>query len=126
MEEAEARLRRHEKLGNSASNVKPNTEISTFDRIVGGIGPSGSAMKSRPREANTENLNLEYLKNITLRYIKASTISERKALIPVISAVLCLTEDETQKAIKAVDDSAGLSNVGNALFESTVKNFLVR
>merc|ERR1712157_341112 len=105
MEETEARLRRQEKLGGSKSAT---AEVSAFDRIVKGS-----------REYGSDNLNLEYLKNITLRYIKASTISERKALIPVLSAVLCLTEDETRNALKAVEDSAGLSNVGNVLFEST-------
>merc|ERR1739842_11063 len=106
-EEAEARLRRHEKLGASSvvtRSVPPNTSRAS---------PYGMAHKpAATKSESSENLNLEYLKNITLRYVKASTISERKALIPVLAAVLCLTEDETQNAIQAVD-SSGLGNVGN-------------
>lgn len=118
MEEAEARLRRHEKLGTSAVGARPAPSVSSR------ASPYGNSYIPAPssKPESSENLNLEYLKNITLRYIKASTTSERKALIPVIAAVLCLTEDETQNAMNAVD-SSGLGNVGNALLEST-KYFL--
>lgn len=120
MEESEARLRRHEKLGASSVVTRsvPNaaTRASPYGSMHKPVGPS------HPKPESSENLNLEYLKNITLRYIKASSVPERKALIPVLAAVLCLTEDETQNAIQAVD-SSGLGNVGNALFEST-KYFL--
>jgi len=112
MEEAEARLRRHEKLGASARPTPVSSRAS----------PYSNSYNPTPKPESSENLNLEYLKNITLRYIKASNTSERKALIPVIAAVLCLTEDETQNAMNAVDSSR-LGNVGNALLEST-KYFL--
>jgi len=46
------------------------------------------------------SVNIEYLKNIVLRYLYAKTVAERKALIPVMGAVLCLTPDELTKVIE--------------------------
>jgi len=129
MEESEARLRRHEKLGHSIAARQPpsSTSISNLDRSYGySDNRRGSAATGSRNIAPSENLNLEYLKNITLRYVKASTLRERKDLIPVIAAVLCLTQEEKQNALDAVDATANLTNVGNNIFESaesTIKSF---
>jgi len=53
------------------------------------------------------SLNLEYLKNIMLSYLNAATIQEKKALLPVIGTVLCLTQEEQTKAIDQLDKGSG-------------------
>lgn len=54
-----------------------------------------------------KSLNLEYLKNIVLSYLNAETIQEKKALLPVIGTVLCLTQAEQQRAIEQLDKGNG-------------------
>lgn len=96
MEEAEARLHRHEKF---EGTVKPPTSSTSLD-------------------SDDENANLEYLKNIMMSYLNAKTLAEKKALVPVISAVLCLTPEEQAAAMKNLDDSSGIEGVGMALFDT--------
>lgn len=56
---------------------------------------------------NEQSLNLEYLKNIMLSYLNAGTIQEKKALLPVIGTVLCLTHEEQALAIEQLDKGSG-------------------
>ncbi len=65
--------------------------------------------------SDSADINLEYLKNIMLKYLGAKTYNERRSLIPAIAAVLCLTQDETNDALNSVDLSSG---IGNALIDS--------
>jgi chromosome segregation ATPase len=97
MEEAEARLNRQEKF-------------------EGASRPTAAASTTTP-SAN-DNANLEYLKNIMLSYLNAKSLTEKKALVPVIAAVLCLTPEEQATAVKNIDESGGLEVVGRTLFES--------
>ena len=59
------------------------------------------------KDGEDKSLNLEYLKNIVLSYINAETNQEKKALLPVVGTVLCLTEDEQRKAIELLDKDKG-------------------
>lgn len=54
-----------------------------------------------------ESLNLEYLKNVVLSYLNAGSIQEKKALLPVIGTVLCLTPAEQQRAIEILEKGNG-------------------
>ena len=54
-----------------------------------------------------ESLNVEYLKNIVLSYLNAGTVQEKKALLPVIGTVLCLTHDEQARAIEQLEKGGG-------------------
>lgn len=102
MEDAEARLQRFEKLssipGRSSSAVDHEANASSV--------------------AQDSQVNIEYLKNIMLKYLSATTVGERKLLLPAISAVLCLTVDEQKLAMKSLDESGSLGGVGSSLFES--------
>lgn len=49
------------------------------------------------------SVNVEYLKNIILSYLNAETIQEKKALLPVVGTVLCLTPAEHKMAIDQLD-----------------------
>lgn len=98
MEEAEARVRRQEKFINP-----PNKK-------------EGSEFLSDPASEG-ENVNLEYLKNVILQYLNATTVSQRKSLIPVVGAVLCLTQGEQREAVQALESSSGLQSVGTSLIE---------
>jgi hypothetical protein len=53
-----------------------------------------------------------------LRYLHAKSVAEKKTLVPVIAAVLCLTPQEQAAVLKNVEASSGLEGVGMALFES--------
>jgi len=64
------------------------------------------------------NVNLEYLKNVMLSYLKAKTYNERKRLVPALSAVLCLTPEESMAAMKSVEESGSVESVGMSLFEN--------
>jgi chromosome segregation ATPase len=61
----------------------------------------------KKNEGEDKSLNLEYLKNIVLSYLNAETIAEKKALLPVIGTVLCLTQEEQMKAIQQLDKGNG-------------------
>ena len=100
MEEAVARLQRYETLAAPIDTRSPNA-------INGGSNPKGK-----------DSVNIEYLKNIMLRYLNAKTLAEKKALVPVIGAVLCLTPDEQSKAIHNVEESATLGGVGSSIFDT--------
>ena len=65
----------------------------------------------------SSQVNLEYLKNVMLSYLNAKTLNERKRLVPAVSAVLCLTPDETAAAMKSVLESGSVESVGLSFFE---------
>ncbi|GAX21883.1 hypothetical protein FisN_30Hh084 [Fistulifera solaris] len=102
MEDAEARLKRFEKL-----------------RPSSGRESTGDAPDiSTPSLEDSGAVNIEYLKNIMLRYLNATSLSEKRALVPVVGAVLCLTKEEQQKAIASLEESASIGGVGSTLFET--------
>lgn len=113
LEETEAMLQRQNKMGrqrkahehdcDAAINIGKTTE-SSYDHMC--------------KVESSADINLEYLKNIMLKYLSAKSFSERRALIPAIAAVLCLTHEETQQAVASVDLSGGVQGVGNALLDS--------
>merc|ERR1719162_1799770 len=62
-------------------------------------------LQKRPDEQ--ESVNLEYLKNIMLSYLNATSIQEKKALLPVIGTVLCLTQQEQITVAAQLDKGHG-------------------
>lgn len=129
MEDAESRLRRYKKLGSAASGARhhhrPNTVIGNSSGGRGYAGWRNSSLASAGDDADDgitshgdSTLNLEYLKNIMLSYLNAKTLNEKKALVPVISAVLELTPDEAAAVMVNVEKSAGIDGVGASLFEN--------
>ena len=93
VEELQAKLRRYEKL-------------------------SGATREGEKDQKGSGAVNIEYLKNIMLSYLNAKTIAEKKSLVPVIGAVLELTHEEQNSAIKTIDDSVSIGGVGSSIFES--------
>jgi hypothetical protein len=75
----------------------------------------GSAMMSSQSDST---VSLEYLKNIMLRYMNANSLNEKRALVPVIGAVLELTPDEQKAAMMNVEKSANVTGVGVSLIEN--------
>jgi DNA helicase IV len=67
-------------------------------------------LKKSPEE---ERVNLEYLKNVVLSYLNAKTAQEKKALLPVIGTVLCLTPEEQRKSMESLDKGAPSSVMEN-------------
>ena len=68
------------------------------------------------RSPEQERLNLEYLKNVVLSFLNAKTPQEKKALLPVIGTVLCLTQDEQRQAVEHLEQSGHvLDSVQNSL-----------
>ena len=104
MEDAQAKLQRFQKLSSSSS------------------GEEQKGLEPMPKDSGATNI--EYLKNIMMRYLHAKTVAEKKALIPVIAAVLCLTPEEVQGAMKTLDESKSIGAVGNTLFESISGRFM--
>jgi GRIP domain len=94
MEDAEARLKRYEKLG---------------------MVPTSETRKTTEHEVNTA-VNIEYLKHIMLRFMNAKSMTEKKTLVPVIAAVLELTPDEAQTAMSSIDHNPTTGVVGSSLF----------
>jgi len=86
LEDTEAKLNRQSKLMGPAIGLSNNASKAT----------SASKGKARAEENVAEEVamaalaNIEYLKHVMLRYLRARTTSEKRALLPVISAVLCL------------------------------------
>jgi chromosome segregation ATPase len=132
---AEARLARYEKLGTTAGSSKRNnsTRVSKSS-TYGGYGSNPVARKHMDSDtisigsvdstddldgptAESSQINLEYLKNVMLSYLNAKTLNERKRLVPAVSAVLCLTAEETAAALKSVQESGSVESVGVSFFE---------
>jgi len=137
MDEANARLLRYEKLGMKAARPQHNNSASSSYGPFRGIG-SGSSYSSAPRgsvadfrppasSGHDSVVNLEYLKNVMLSYLKARTLAERRKLVPVIGTVLCLTPEEQAQAVDSVEQSAGLGGVASSFWEnleSKAHNFM--
>lgn len=116
LEETEAKLSRQCKL-----LVAPAIGLnnSTISKIPSGTKSNkAAAIVAADEAANAASANIEYLKHVMLRYLRARTTNEKRALLPVIAAVLCLTSDEKRSVERAVEESGGLSGMGNAFLES--------
>ena len=124
MEEAESRLRRYEKLApastsrHGGSTNFPGSQSYGARRAGGNAANGGRSNGHAMSSQNDSNVSLEYLKNIMLRYMNASTLNEKRGLVPVIAAVLELTQDEQNIAIGNLEKSAGVSGVGVSLIEN--------
>jgi len=114
LEDTEAKLNRQSKLMGPAIGLSNNASKAT----------SASKGKARAEEnvaeeaAMAASANIEYLKHVMLRYLRARTTSEKRALLPVISAVLCLTVDEKKSVERAVEETGGFAGMGTAFIES--------
>lgn len=120
MEEANARLLRYEKLGMKSTRPPHNSSGYSSFRGTGhstliADGHNGERMVSRE---NDSAVNLEYLKNVMLSYLKAKTLADRRKLVPVIATVLCLTPEEQSQAVLSVEESAGLVGVASSFWEN--------
>ncbi len=122
MEEAEARLRRNEKLG-PANGARLAGSSSSYHSHHG----HGYNHRAHPTISSHSDstVNLEYLKNIMLRYLNATTLNEKKALVPVVGACLELTADEVTLAMDNIEKSAGINGVGTSLIENVQNKGLV-
>jgi DNA repair exonuclease SbcCD ATPase subunit len=135
-EDAESRLARYEKLGPSSGSSKRATSTRTQQATFTGYGANASSRRPdtdtlsigsinssdeidgpRGTSGNSAQVNLEYLKNVMVSYLKAKTLNERKRLLPAVSAVLCLTPEEAAAAMKSVEESGSVESVGMSLFE---------
>ncbi|KAG7397025.1 hypothetical protein PHYBOEH_001359 [Phytophthora boehmeriae] len=63
-------------------------------------------------EHSTDAINIEYLKNVVMKYIESQVPSEKEQLVPVISTLLHFSPQEQQKVLaahsKTNDEGAGL------------------
>ena len=53
-----------------------------------------------------------------LSYLKAKTMAERKALVPVLASVLDFTPDEAYAAMDAAEAASGLQGVSASFLET--------
>lgn len=104
LDEERAKLQRYEKLG-SSSTANSGTGLPV-------------ASNGQKPHADAGNTNIEYLKNIMMSFLNAKTLAERKSLVPVIGAVLCLTADEQSKAIQNIESTGGIEGFSTAFFET--------
>lgn len=121
MEEADARLLRYEKLGMKSTGRPPASHSSYGPFRTNAAGHSGVLHDDTSRSAHSGNdsvVNLEYLKNIMLSFLTATTLADRRKLVPVVATVLCLTPEEQAQAINSVEQSAGLTGVASSFWEN--------
>ena len=83
---------------------------------------TATSTTSSGNDNDDDNVNLEYLKNIVLSYLNAKTLQEKKALLPVIGTVLCLTQQEQQAAVASLEASSGSSSI-DALSSTVLSKF---
>lgn len=102
LDEERAKLQRHEKLSSTGASFYGNSQ------------DNGHQLTS----CDPGRTNIEYLKNIMMSFLHAKTLTERKSLVPVIGAVLCLTPDEQAKAIQNIEASGGMEGFSTAFFET--------
>lgn len=105
LDEERSKLQRYEKLGYGPSS---GTEAG-LPNVNGAVSENATS---------GGRTNIEYLKNIMLSFMDAKTVMEKKALVPVIGAVLCLTPAEQTRAIQNVESTGGLEGFGSAFFET--------
>jgi chromosome segregation ATPase len=120
MEDAEAKLRRYEKLG-AGAKAQLNSRYS--NDYGGGYGSYRSSRlddteAEGPVSTAESQTNLEYLKNVMLSYLKAKSMAERKALVPVLASVLDFTPDEAYAAMENAEATSGLQGVGASFLET--------
>ena len=119
MEEANARLLRYEKLGMKGARPHQNVSQSSYGPFRNNSQSSSIRSDNNVLSSGNDSVvNLEYLKNVMLSYLKAKTLADRRKLVPVISTVLCLTPEEQAQAVSSVEDSAGLSGVAVSFWEN--------
>ncbi|KAL7445246.1 hypothetical protein ACHAXM_011926 [Skeletonema potamos] len=119
MEEANARLLRYEKLGMKGARPQQNVSQSRYGPFRNTSQSSSMAMDNKLLSSGNDSVvNLEYLKNVMLSYLKAKTLADRRKLVPVIATVLCLTPEEQTQAVMSVEESAGLSGVAVSFWEN--------
>merc|ERR1712161_91322 len=151
MEEAEARLRRFEKLGSAASSNNPKlgggsnrpgqlphyrhqkqhlnkgdyggNRFSIGNDDISSTNVSGSSNNSISSH-NDSTTNHEYLKNVMHRNKKKKKKKKKNTLRPVVGAVLELTADEQMNAIQSLEESAGMQGVGTSFLENVQTNGL--
>ena len=122
MEEAEARLRRYEKLG--PSNPRGSKTQEPMHAMYQDVSPkhrtNGANIDSSDgnENYNSASVNLEYLKNVMMSFFGAKTLAEKKALLSVVGSVLCLTPEEQHRAAMNIESSGSLENAGISLFEN--------
>jgi len=126
MEEANSRLLRYEKLGMKSS--RPQMSHSSYGPFRNTSGSSVLNDDTRMvHSGNDSTVNLEYLKNVMLSFLTATTLADRRKLVPVVATVLCLTPEEQAQAINSVESNAGLTGVATSFWEnieSKAHNFL--
>ncbi len=118
MEDANARLLRYEKLGMKGARPHQNVSQSSYGPFRSTQSSSITSNNNLLSSGNDSVVNLEYLKNVMLSYLKAKTLADRRKLVPVIATVLCLTPEEQAQAVNSVEDSAGLSGVAVSFWEN--------
>eukprot|EP00985_Skeletonema_marinoi_P005041 scaffold2181_cov164-Skeletonema_marinoi.AAC.4 len=119
MEDANARLLRYEKLGMKGARPHQHVSQSSYGPFRNTSQSSGiTSDNNLSSSGNDSVVNLEYLKNVMLSYLKAKTLADRRKLVPVIATVLCLTPEEQAQAVNSVEDSAGLSGVAVSFWEN--------
>lgn len=124
MEQANARLLRYEKLGMKGARPHQNSSQSNYgpfrntSQTTSGLSSDMNVLSS----GSDSVVNLEYLKNVMLSYLKAKTLADRRKLVPVISTVLCLTPEEQAQAVSSVEENAGLSGVAVSFWENLGKS----
>ena len=126
MEQANARLLRYEKLGMKGARPHQNASQSNYgpfrntSQTSSGLSSDMNVLSS----GSDSVVNLEYLKNVMLSYLKAKTLADRRKLVPVISTVLCLTPEEQAQAVSSVEENAGLSGVAVSFWENLGKSMI--
>jgi myosin heavy subunit len=121
MEEANSRLLRYERLGMKSARTQ-NSHHSNYGPFrSNALGGHSSVLgdDSRTLQAGSDSaVNLEYLKNIMLSFLTATTLADRRKLVPVVATVLCLTPEEQAQAIRSVERTAGLTGVASSFWEN--------
>jgi chromosome segregation ATPase len=120
MEEATSRLLRYERLGMKSARpqVSHHSSYGPFRSNASGGHSSVLGDDARIQAGSDSAVNLEYLKNIMLRFLTATTLADRRKLVPVVATVLCLTPEEQAQAISSVERTAGLTGVASSFWEN--------
>jgi len=113
LEETSAKLERFQKLSPAAADNKA---------AAGAQDDTASTGTSQSLEPDSATTNIEYLKNIMMSYLNAKTIAEKKALVPVIGAVLCLTPREQEQALHTLQSNEAAAVTANSVVNSVVSS----
>jgi hypothetical protein len=121
MEEANSRLLRYERLGMKSARPQTSHQSSygPFRSNASGGHSSILGDDSRLLHAGSDSaVNLEYLKNVMLSFLTATSLADRRKLVQVVATVLCLTPEEQAQAISSVERTAGLTGVASSFWEN--------